>query len=803
MSLHAVRPKILGFISEDVSAWLVALLVLLVGGVLTGLLAWSTLNLFHHQLRQRFQLLASERYSRIEERFEDQEQRLDGLRRFFANSDAISREEFNGYTQPLLRRTQAYSFAERISGDQRAAFERRVRDEGLTNFTVRELTADGQLQLAGERDEYVPVLYSQTQSKLGAPLGYDLLAQPLRRATLERADQHRGMAVSQPMHLVSIEPAYARGVLLVAPVMSRDVPDAAKNKPFGYVMAVISMRQLLADGLPEAGRDYLSVRILDLSTDDQHEVLFESPNAPALSELSSTRLVRLADHDYQVDIQPSEAFLQANHSSVTSLVVLGGLLSVLLSALLYVLVSQRQRALKLVDQRTEELRAREQELRGTHGQLRGVLNAATQVAIIATDLRGVISTFNAGAEQILGYRAAEVVGHMTLENLHLPRELAARSAELSARYGKPVPTCQAMLVEGSVEGSVEGGHEGREWTLVRGDGSYLMVNMLATPVLDEQGLWVGHLAICIDITERKRVHEALAARDLLLKKLSAHVPGGIYQFKMEFDGRFSVIYASDGIREIYELDPDVLLLNAEAMFTRIHPQDTTRVRASIRASADTLSPWREEYRVQLPHRGLRWVRGEATPEELPGGGVLWHGYISDISDLKRVEEELRALSVTDSLTGIHNRRYFQERLTSEMARVERGSGELSVIMLDIDHFKRINDQYGHAVGDRVLQAVCERIGQRLRRTDVFCRLGGEEFMVLCPDIGSAQAYLLAVELWQSLRSAPIDGVGVVTASFGIASWRVGEGADALLLRADSGVYVAKLEGRDRVQGEAD
>ncbi|MHC8291623.1 sensor domain-containing diguanylate cyclase [Pseudomonas sp. XS1P51] len=797
MSLHAVRPKILGFISEDVSAWLVALLVLLVGGILTGLLAWSTTNLFHQQLRQRFQLLASERYSRIEERFEDQEQRLDGLRRFFANSGSVSRAEFDGYTQPLLHRTQAYSFALRVTRAERADFERRMREEGLPDFTLRELNADGQLQLAADRDEYVAVLYSQTQSKLGSPLGYDLLAQPLRRSTLERADQHGGMAVSQPMHLVSIEPAYARGVLLVAPVMPRNGPGLAATKPYGYVMAVISMRQLLADGLPDAGHDYLSVRILDLSTDDQHEVLYESSNTPVTSDLSATRLLRLADHDYQVDIQPSEAFRQANHSSVTSLVVLGGLLSVLLSALLYVLVSQRQRALKMVEQRTQELRAREQELRGTHGQLRGVLNAATQVAIIATDLRGVISTFNAGAEQMLGYTSMEVVSHMTLENLHLPRELLARSAELSARYGKPIPTCQAMLVEGGEEG----GHEAREWTLIRGDGSHLTVNMLATPVLDEQGLWVGHLAICIDITERKRVHEALAARDLLLKKLSAHVPGGIYQFKMEFDGRFSVIYASDGIREIYELEPDVLLLNAEAIFTRIHPQDTTRVRASIRASADTLSPWREEYRVQLPVRGLRWVRGEATPEEQPGGGVLWHGYISDISDLKRVEEELRALSVTDSLTGIHNRRYFQERLTTEMARVERGGGELSVIMLDIDHFKRINDQHGHAVGDRVLQAVCERIGHRLRRTDVFCRLGGEEFMVLCPDIDGEQAHVLALELWQGLRSSPIDEVGIVTASFGIASWRVGEGADALLLRADSGVYAAKQAGRDRVQGE--
>ncbi|MGF6706868.1 sensor domain-containing diguanylate cyclase [Pseudomonas frederiksbergensis] len=794
MSLHAVRPKILGFIREDVSAWLVALLALLVGGVLTGLLAWATFNQFHQQLRQRFQLLASERYSRIEERFEDQEQRLDGLRRFFVNSESVSREEFDGYAKPLLRRTQAYSWAPRVSRAERPLLEREVREEGLSGFTFRELAADGQLQPAVERDEYVPVLYTQTQSRLPTPLGYDLLAQPLRRSTLERADRHGNMAVSQPLHLVGIEPAYSRGVLLVAPVIHQNIPNAA---PAGYVMAVISMRQLLADGLPEENHDSLSVRILDLSTDEQHEVLYESTNTAGASDLSSTRLLRLADHDYQVDMRPSAAFLKANHSSVASLVVLGGLLSLLLSVFLYVLVSQRQRALKMVEQRTQELHDREQELRGTHGQLRGVLDAATQVAIIATDLRGVISTFNAGAEQMLGYCSAQVIGHMTLESLHLPRELEARSAELSARYGKPIPTCQAMLVEGGEEG----GHEAREWTLVRHDGSHLTVNMLATPVLDEQGLWVGHLAICIDITERKRVHEALAARDLLLKKLSAHVPGGIYQFKMEFDGRFSVIYASDGMRDIYELEPDVLLLNAEAVFARIHPQDARRVRASILASADTLSPWREEYRVQLPQRGLRWVRGEATPEELPGGGVLWHGFISDISDLKRVEEELRALSVTDSLTGIHNRRYFQERLTTEMARVERGGGELSVIMLDIDHFKRINDQHGHAVGDRVLQAVCERIGGRLRCTDVFCRLGGEEFMVLCPDINGEQAHVLAVELWQGLRNAPIDEVGIVTASFGIASWRAGEGADSLLLRADSGVYAAKQAGRDRVEGQ--
>lgn len=96
-------------------------------------------------------------------------------------------------------------------------------------------------------------------------------------------------------------------------------------------------------------------------------------------------------------------------------------------------------------------------------------------------------------------------------------------------------------------------------------------------------------------------------------------------------------------------------------------------------------------------------------------------------------------------------------------------------MLDIDHFKRINDRFGHAAGDHVLRSLCLRIGQRLRRTDVFCRLGGEEFMVLCPGSDAEQARLLALELWQGVRDVPVEGVGKVTASFGVAGWRPGKG----------------------------
>jgi diguanylate cyclase (GGDEF)-like protein/PAS domain S-box-containing protein len=788
MPLQAVRPKILGFISEQASAWLMALVVFLAGSTLTIIIAWATSDLYQQQERQRFQLLVNERFTRLQERFEDQEQRLASLQRFFVNSSDVSQDEFDGFAQPLLLRSRAYAWAPRVLRDQRVQFEQEVsRQRGLP-FRIRELNSLGELAPAVERDEYVPILYSQTQSLLGSPLGFDLLAQPLRRSTLQRAQASGKLAVSQPMQLVGVEPAYATGVLLVAPVVS-----LGGTEPYGFVMAVISMRQLMVDGLPKPDRDNLVTQIVDTS-DQQKRLLYESINALANSDLVATRRLTLGDHVYALTLRPSLVFEQGSGFSLVSILAMGGLFSLLLSVLLYMLVSQRQRALKLVEQRTVQLRLREQELRGAHGQLRSVLNAATQVAIIATDLHGVINTFNAGAEQMLGFKAEHVIGRSTLENLHVAAELEARAARLSMALGRQIPSNQAMLVE-----SPDNPHEAREWTLVREDGSQLTVNMLGTALLDEHGLWVGHLAMYLDVTEQKRAYEALAVRDRLLKKLSAHVPGGIFQFTLEPQDNWRFIYASDGMRDIYEIEPGVLQQDAKQVLARIHPLDVERVRASIRLSSLQLSHWREEYRVQLPQRGLRWIRGEATPEELPGGGTLWHGYVSDISDLKRVEEELRALSITDALTGIHNRRYFQDRLKAEMVRLNRTSGALSVIMLDIDHFKRINDQYGHAVGDGVLQELCKRISQRLRRSDVFCRLGGEEFMVLCPNTDSTQAYSLAMELWQSLRSAPMESVGTVTASFGVASWRVDEGIDGLLLRADSAVYVAKQAGRDRVE----
>ncbi|RII76002.1 sensor domain-containing diguanylate cyclase [Pseudomonas monteilii] len=795
MSKCGVRARLSGLCTETVSAWAVALVALVAGGLLTAALALAAQAFYKQQLRQRFELLASERYSRIAERFDEQQQRLDGLRRFFSFSNEVTPREFDGYARPLLQRTLAYAWAPRVEAAQRAAFEQHAREHSGPDYVIRDQDAQGQWHPAPLRDHYFPVLYTQSGEMPGLPYGLDLAGQGEPQAALARALGPGSMAVSEPLAMYDI-PSYARGLVLVAPVFSDANPHGAA---VGYVVALLSMREMVSDGRPVAADDNLVVRIVDPSGLQGPQVLYDSQNQVAPLSLSSNQLLHLADHHFQLSILPSQAFVRANRSSaVLTVGLLGGLLSLLLSALLYSLFSQRQRALALVEQRTAELRVSEQSLRGTHNQLRSVLEAATQVAIIATNLKGEVSTFNTGAERMLGYSASQAIGQLRLEDLVLPDELNQRAHALSQRFGRHIAGGQALFAETVYERGAEPG----EWTLLRADGSQLVANMLVTAMLDEQGLWVGYLAICIDVTERRRVHEALAARDRLLEKLSAEVPGGIYQYRLDADGHSCFPYASKGLYDIYEVDLQQLREDASVVFERIHPDDLERVRRSVRYSAEHQAPWREEYRVCLPRAGLRWVRGEATPEVGEQGCTLWHGYLTDISDLKGVEEELRALSVTDSLTGIHNRRYFQERLKVELERAQRDGLALAVIMLDIDHFKHINDRFGHAVGDRVLRSLCQRIGQRLRRTDVFCRLGGEEFMVLCPGSDAEQARLLALELWHGLRNVPVNGVGKVTASFGVAGWRPGEGADALLLRADAGVYAAKQAGRDRVEGES-
>ena len=181
-------------------------------------------------------------------------------------------------------------------------------------------------------------------------------------------------------------------------------------------------------------------------------------------------------------------------------------------------------------------------------------------------------------------------------------------------------------------------------------------------------------------------------------------------------------------------------------------------------------------------------------------------------ELDRRRQELLALSRTDALTGLFNRRYFEERLSEEFMRSRRYRSPLSLVMLDIDHFKRINDSFGHPFGDEVLRAVAQTARATLREVDLLARYGGEEFIALLPEAAPQDALRACERVREAIEKLELSWPGPggvvqtvkLTASLGVATVPSDDlqGTEALLRAADVSLYSAKGTGRNRVHQHA-
>lgn len=174
--------------------------------------------------------------------------------------------------------------------------------------------------------------------------------------------------------------------------------------------------------------------------------------------------------------------------------------------------------------------------------------------------------------------------------------------------------------------------------------------------------------------------------------------------------------------------------------------------------------------------------------------------IRDVTEERRLLDELRHISITDALTGVFNRRHLDERLAAEFARASRYGTPLSVLLFDVDHFKRFNDTYGHDQGDRVLQAMGRAMHASMRQYDIPCRYGGEEFVVILPEADEQGAISVGERLRQRIEAMTVDGLKV-TISLGAACYPklAVSGPEALLEAADAALYRAKEGGRNRLE----
>ncbi|HLF91653.1 MAG TPA: diguanylate cyclase [Anaerolineales bacterium] len=214
--------------------------------------------------------------------------------------------------------------------------------------------------------------------------------------------------------------------------------------------------------------------------------------------------------------------------------------------------------------------------------------------------------------------------------------------------------------------------------------------------------------------------------------------------------------------------------------------------------------WRGEFMNRKKNGELYWEAATIAPIRDDSGNTTHYVAVKeDISERKRIEEKLIHFATIDSLTNIYNRRHLfelSERVFKQALRYQRS---LSAMMIDVDHFKMVNDMYGHAIGDRVLQRVAQYFGEHIRSMDILGRYGGEEFAIIMPETDLSQAYQVAERLLAHFNANPVDtyaGELPITISIGVAEMDHGTAhrIDTLLAQADTALYIAKQAGRNRV-----
>ena len=323
-----------------------------------------------------------------------------------------------------------------------------------------------------------------------------------------------------------------------------------------------------------------------------------------------------------------------------------------------------------------------------------------------------------------------------------------------------------------------------------------------------------HIALSHAMQKVKKIAEALRVSEESLKMAQAIARVGHWEWDMK-SGQF---ICSEEMCRILGLDPPGAIANKDVFLQAVHPDDRERVANHLNGIMEGQG-FDIEYRITLPNGEVRVVHGQgrkvfsdaSKQTKIIGTVQDIHEYdqakmlgvIQDITERKVLENKLEEQANTDYLTGCDSRRHFLERAEQEFSRIHRYGGQMSMLMLDLDHFKNINDKYGHQVGDVTLKKLAQVCKGLMREVDVIGRLGGEEFAIMLPETGSERAREVAERLCQAvaLAEVPMGDAPPLhfTTSIGVAVLTAEDPRiDTIINRADRALYIAKNAGRNRV-----
>jgi diguanylate cyclase (GGDEF)-like protein/PAS domain S-box-containing protein len=333
-------------------------------------------------------------------------------------------------------------------------------------------------------------------------------------------------------------------------------------------------------------------------------------------------------------------------------------------------------------------------------------------------------------------------------------------------------------------------------TFVRKDGSHGFAEISAFPMRNEKGEIIGFRGVSHDVTERLRMEEALRQSEERYRTILAEIEEGYYE--VDLAGNIKFVNRA-ACRQFGYSEEELIGSNYRAYVLK---EDIKGVYKAWNKVYRTGEPLKSYPFATVRKDGTQmFVENSVSPLRNKEGKIVGFRAVSrDVTEHKQYEQKIAEMATHDSLTGLPNRTLLSDRLTMGLALSRRSGNRLAVLMLDLDKFKTINDTMGHGVGDQLLKAVAERLTSVTRKSDTIARIGGDEFVLVLPQVCQpANASRLAQRILDVFREPLVfDGHQLnITTSIGIAVYpEDGKDIEILLKNADTAMYQAKEQGRD-------
>ncbi|NGY04778.1 EAL domain-containing protein [Solimonas terrae] len=688
----------------------------------------------------------------------------------FTSSDSVTAAEFDRYAGMLFEQTPglfAVSWNAVVREDQRVTFEQDMRRQGFGDFRIYEVDAGGRTVPALARPEHIVVTYVRYSAPALGAQGLDVSFNADRRNAFLRAAQ-TGSPVATPQLKIIGDLRSVDGLLMVLAVRKHE-------RVLGYATLVVRSSDLFDAMLGELSANGIGLRVVDHSGDTP-QLMFEAGAAADGDRraLRRTSELHFAGRNWTLQYSQPGSYLVGHSTWQAWLVLAGGmLLTALLGVLMLVMVGRNARIERLVRERTGELMASEERFRSL------LESAPDAMVIVAAD--GRIVLVNSQTESLFGYTREELLSQPV--ELLLPQRFHEAHPVHRAGYAK-LQRARPMA-------------EGKALCGRRRDGSEFFAEVSLSPLLLGQEHVVT--AAIRDVTGRKQAEDKLnRAHSVLAATLESTTDGIVV---VDLGGRMQ--HFNRNFVEMWGLPESVAAGGSDAAALDAVLPQLRNPQAFIDRVRELYADRNAESFDLIELKDGRVFERYSRPQEVGGeiAGRVWS--FRDITQRRSSEARIRHLAQHDALTNLPNRSLLSERLESAISSAGRGGHQLGVMLLDIDHFKRINDSLGHETGDELLQVIANRLRECTRKTDTVARLGGDEFVVLLSDIRDrGDVAHVAGHIVREL-SLPIH-LGThelsVTPSIGVSTYPDdARDATGLIKCADMAMYHAKSRGRGNWQ----